>query len=264
MPRRVRIDLAYDGTAYAGWQWQPRQATVQGVLEAALTRLHGGGLVRVRGAGRTDAGVHARGQVADAMVDDRFSDRTLFTSLLALLPGDVRVHRVVTVDGAFHARHDAVAKTYAYSLDRTLAGDPFLARFALHEPRPLDEDAIDAALSWLPGTRDWSGFAGGACTVRDRVRTMTVARRALVRPGLDVLEFTADGFLTHMVRNLVGTLLDVGRGRLDPGRLAVIVAAGDRTLAGATAPPHGLCLLRVDYGAAAGGNAPDGPTPPIW
>jgi len=248
VPRRVRIDLAYDGTAYNGWQLQPGQPTVQGVLEAALTRLHGGTRVRVRGAGRTDAGVHARDQVADALVSETHSDSSLEKALLAILPEDVRVQRVATVDDAFHAQHDVVAKTYAYTLDRSRTGDPFLARFALHEPRPLDEDAIDEAMAWLPGTRDWSGFTGSACTKGDRVRTLTVAQRRTIRTGVDAFLFTADGFLTHMVRNLVGTLLAVGLGRMDHSRIAAVVEARDRSLAAATAPPHGLCLWRVIYG----------------
>lgn len=247
MPRRVRIDLAYDGTAYEGWQIQPRGSTVQGVLEAALTRLHGGARVGVRGAGRTDAGVHARGQVADARVGDRLSDRSLRRALRAMLPRDIRVLGVRTVADSFHARHDAVAKTYAYYVDRSAAGDPFLARYVLHEPATLDLDAIDRALAWLPGRRDWSGFAGSACAVRDRVRTLTVARRESVRRDLDAFVFCADGFLNHMVRNLVGTLLAVGRGRFEPERLAEIVASGDRARAGPTAPAHGLVLERVDY-----------------
>jgi tRNA pseudouridine38-40 synthase len=248
VPRRVRIDLAYDGTAYAGWQLQSKHPTVQGTLEAALTRLHGGERVRVRGAGRTDAGVHARGQVADALVGESHSDASLERSLLAILPGDVRVLRVVTVDDAFHPQHDAVAKTYTYTVDRSRSGDPFLARYSLHEPRPLDVAAMDAALAPLPGRRDWSGFTGSACTKTDRVRTLTVARRETVRPTLDVFEFTADGFLTHMVRNLVGTLLEIGLGRMEVARMAAIVAARDRSLAAATAPPHGLCLEGVTYG----------------
>jgi tRNA pseudouridine38-40 synthase len=202
--------------------------------------------------------------VADAVVGDHLSDTVLSRSLLALMPHDVRVLAVASVDDDFHAQHDAVAKTYAYTLDRTRAGNPFLARFALHEPRPLDDDAIETALRWLPGTRDWSGFTGSACAVRDRVRTLTVARRVRARPDVDEYVFTADGFLTHMVRNLVGTILDVGLGRLDPERLAAIVASGDRGLAGATAPPHGLCLVRVDYRNAPGTGAAPGPETPLW
>jgi tRNA pseudouridine38-40 synthase len=264
MPRRVRIDLAYDGTAYQGWQLQPGRPTVQGVVEAVLTRLHGGVRVGLRAAGRTDSGVHARAQVADALVADARSDAELETSFLRMLPADVRVRRVATVPETFHARHDAVAKTYVYYVDRTRAGDPFLARFAHHEPRAIDDDVLDEALATLPGRRDWTGFTGAACVIRDRVRTMTVARRQRIRPDLDALVFTADGFLTHMVRNLVGTLLDVGRGRLPASRIAEIVAAKDRALAGPTAPPRGLWLWSVDYPFPSRTDDAPAPNPPLW
>lgn len=248
MPRRIRIDLAYDGTDYDGWQVQPNRPTVQGTLEAALTRLHGGAPVRVHGAGRTDAGVHARGQVADALLPDRMPpDAPLERALRALLPADVRVLAVRTVADEFHARHDAVAKTYAYLIDRSPSGDPFLARFVLHEPRRLDLDALDAALAALPGKRDWTGFTAASCTIDDKVRTLHEARRTTVRPGLDAIVFSADGFLTHMVRNIVGTLLDVGRGRFAPDRIEEVVASKDRALAGATAPARGLTLDHVLY-----------------
>jgi tRNA pseudouridine38-40 synthase len=247
MPRRVRIDLAYDGTEFDGWQVQPGRRTVQGELERALARLHGGSPVRVRGAGRTDAGVHARGQVADARIGDRFADPELHRALLALLPGDLRVQRVLPVDDAWNARRAAVSKTYAYTLDRSRSGDPFVSRYALHHPHPFDEAAVDLALAQLPGRHDFSGFAGSACEVTDRVRHLTEARREVVRPGIERIVFSADGFLNHMVRNLVGTLLDVARGRSSPDRIGTILATADPSLRGATAPPHGLALERVVY-----------------
>jgi len=248
VPRRIRLDLAYDGTGYAGWQVQPGRPTIQGSLEEALARLQGGAAVRVRGAGRTDAGVHARGQVADAQVALAIEDAGITHALRAILPAAIRVLTVRTVDDGFHARHDAIAKTYAYYVDRSAAGDPFLARFSLHERRRLDLDALDEALALLPGRRDWSGFASSPCVVADRVRTMSAARRVSIRPTLDALAFTADGFLTHMVRNLVGSLLEIGVGRAAPPRILEVLASGDRRLAGATAPAHGLTLERVDYG----------------
>ena len=247
MARRVRLDLAYDGTDYEGWQVQTGRRTVQGVVEEALARLHGGTPVRVRGAGRTDAGVHARGQVADGLVELRLSDAELEQALFGMLPADLRVTKVATVQPEFHARHDAVAKTYAYTLDRTKHSDPFRARFALHYPQALDDDALDAALALLPGRRDWSGFTGSANEIEDRVRTMTEARRDTPEEGCTVFYFTADGFLNHMVRNLVGTILEIGRGRFPVARIVEVLDSKDRTRAGPTAPPHGLCLARVTY-----------------
>ena len=244
--RRVRIDLAYDGTDYHGWQLQPRDRTVQGTVEAALSRMLGGARAPVRGAGRTDAGVHARGQVADVVLPESLSDAALHRALAAILPEDIRVSSVRTVDFAFHAWHHAVSKTYAYRLDRSVHGDPFRSRFALHWPDRLDVEAIEDALGRLPGRRDWSGFVDSRCDKDDRVRNLVEATYAgSERDG--VFLFRADGFLTRMVRNFVGTLLEIGRGRIPPGRIDDILRSGDRTLAGPTAPAKGLHLLRVAY-----------------
>ena len=255
MERRVRIDLAYDGSAYAGWQVQPGAATVQGVVEGALAAIHGGRLVRIRGAGRTDSGAHARGQVADALVTTRCDDLRLLRALSGMLPDDVRPRRVLTMPASFHARHDARSKTYRYLIDRSQTGDPWRRRYALAWPHAVDGGAVDAALALLVGTHDWSGFTGAACTVSERRRTMTEARRVAVRPALDAFVFTADGFLTHMVRCLVGTLLEVARGRIAPERIAEVLATGDRGRAGPTAPAHGLSLWRVVYDDALGGTS---------
>jgi tRNA pseudouridine38-40 synthase len=246
-PRRFRIDLAYDGTDFCGWQVQARGRTVQGLLEQTLARLQGGAPVAVRGAGRTDAGVHARQQVADVRLTTPLGDAELGHSLRSMLPGDLRPLRVREVEDSFHSRRDARSKTYRYRLDRSRGGDPFLARYALHRAGRLDLEAMREALNRLPGRRDWSGFAASACEVRDRVREMTEARYEETAGGEGWFSFTADGFLTHMVRNLVGTLLDVGRGRFDPGRIERILAAGDRSLAGPTAAARGLVLWRVVY-----------------
>jgi tRNA pseudouridine38-40 synthase len=251
------MDLAYDGTDFAGWQAQPGLRTVQGVVEEALSRVLGGVGVRVRGAGRTDRGVHARGQVADAWLPSPLEDRRLLRALGALLPRDVRPLGVVSVEEGFHARRDAASKTYAYWLDRTPYGDPFLRRFAHHEPARLDLEAIREALAMLPGRRDFSAFAGAASEVEDRVRTLIEARLDVEGPDLWVFRFTADGFLNRMVRNLVGTLLEIGRGRIPPARIADILASKDRRQAGPTAPACGLVLEKVSY------PSPDKPDPPL-
>ena len=253
MDRRVRIDLAYDGTPFSGWQVQPGRRTVQGAIEEALARIHGVTRVAVRGAGRTDAGVHARGQVADAPVSARFDDAELLRGLRALVPESVSIRRVASVPAAFHARHSATGKTYAYLVDRSEARNPFLARFALHAPARVDHAAIDAALSTLPGRRDFRGFCASASPVEDFVRDLRAATRVALSERLDIYRFTADGFLMHMVRILVGTLLEIGRGRFGPERISEVLMGGDRARAGPTAPPHGLCLERVDYPADVGG-----------
>lgn len=245
--RRVRLDLAYDGTDYHGWQLQPRERTVQGTVEAALARMTAGRRAPVRGAGRTDAGVHARGQVADAWVPASLSEEAIRRGLTKILPSDIVLHDVRAVDPAFHAWRDAVSKTYVYRLDRRPRGDPFLARFTLHRPGTLDFAAIDDALGRLPGRRDFGGFTDSRCDKDDRVRTLLEARYE-ERDGVGRFVFRADGFLTRMARNLVGTLLEIGGGRMPPERIDAILASGDRRLAGPTAPPRGLCLERVDYG----------------
>ena len=253
-PRRFRIDLAYDGSAFCGWQLQPRGRTVQGVLEQALTRLQGGSPVRVRGAGRTDSGVHARQQVADALLATSLDEPELEHALRSMLPEDLRPSRVRLVADSFDSRRDARSKTYRYRLDRSRPGNPFLARYALHHPGNLDPGAMREALERLPGKRDWSGFAGSACEVRDRVRELSEAAYEEGGEAEGWFSFTADGFLTHMVRNLVGTLLEVGRGRFEPRRIDRILAERDRSLAGPTAAARGLVLWRVVYPGDERGN----------
>jgi len=180
--------------------------------------------------------------VCDVEVRTVLDDAALLDRLAGILPEDLRPLRVRTVPGAFHARKTAVAKTYRYRLDRSPHGDPLLARYAAHVPRLGDPDAMDAALRMLPGRRDWAGFAGAASEVEDTVRTLEVAR-------FDGTAFTfrGDGFLNHMVRNLVGTLLEIARGRFAPDRIAAILESKDRALAGPTAPARGLCLERIFY-----------------
>jgi tRNA pseudouridine38-40 synthase len=246
-PRRIRLDVAYDGTEFAGWQAQPGLRTVQGSLEEALASFQDGERVVVRGAGRTDAGVHAEQQVADFALATRLDDDTLARALRGILPDDLRPLRVATLAGGFSAQGDAVDKTYRYRIDLTPHRDPFLRRYALHYPHRLDLDRVARALARLPGRRDWSGFTAAGCTVRDRTRNLTEARLAQPGPGELHLYFRADGFLQHMVRNLVGTVLDIGGGRKPLDLVERIFATGDRTLAGPTVAAHGLCLVGVRY-----------------
>lgn len=244
--RRVRIDLAYDGTDYCGWQFQPNCRTVQGEVERALAELHGGQAVNVRGASRTDSGVHAHGQVADCEVRLPHSDGDLTYALRRLLPKDIRPLFVHTTSPGFHARKQALAKTYHYRIDRSPHGNPFAVRFALHHPVALDEARIREALRLLPGHRDFSGFTTPRSDKDDPHRTLTVAQLR-DSPGESVLVFEADGFLRYMVRNLVGTLIAIGRGRVPVERVQEILDSGNHELAGPTAPPHGLHLMRVAY-----------------
>jgi tRNA pseudouridine38-40 synthase len=258
--RRIRLDLTYDGTDFAGWQVQPRQRTVQGVLEEVLSKIQGGESASVRGAGRTDAGVHAGHQVADCAIRSRLDDPALERALRRMLPRDLRPLRVVTAAPEFHAQRDAVRKTYRYRLDLSRHGDPFEARYALHYPHRLDVDVLATALGGLPGRRDWTGFAASTCDKLDRVRHLTEA--ALERPAADrlCLIFSADGFLQHMVRNLVGTLLEIAGGRMPLETIEQALSSRDRNRAGPTASAHGLCLARVHYpGEAERGELDPGP-----
>jgi tRNA pseudouridine38-40 synthase len=252
--RRVRLDLAYDGTEFAGWQEQAGQRTVQEVVSTALARLHGERRTHLRGAGRTDAGVHAARQVADCVIGSRLGDADLAHALRGMLPADVRPLAVRSVAQEFDARRDAVSKTYRYTLDVTPWGDPFGARYALHHPGALDDEALHRALALLRGRRDWTGFTAAGCSIEDRVRDLAEARYD--RPGADRACFTfrASGFLRHMVRNLVGTLLEIGRGRMALARIDEILARGDRALGGPTAPAHGLCLVDVAYAEGEDGS----------
>ncbi len=246
MSRRIRLDLSYDGTAYAGWQVQLGQTTIQSLLEDALTRLNGNRPVSVRGAGRTDAGVHARQQVCDFLFEGDATDDELGHALGCMLPPAVRPVALVTVADEFHARRSARSKLYRYRLDRSPYGNPVHARYALHAPGEMDAVALGEALASLPGRRDWSGFASSRCEVDDRVRTITLADYS-ERGGSARFEFEGDGFLTHMVRILVGTLLQIAEGKRVPSDIDAILGSGDRRLAGPTAPPHGLHLWCIRY-----------------
>jgi tRNA pseudouridine38-40 synthase len=201
----------------------------------------------VRAAGRTDSGVHARHQVADACLTTHLDDRLLAVALARLLPEDVRPLGVRTVPADFHAQRSARRKTYRYRLDTTPYGNPHLARYALRCPRKFDLGRIEQALQLLPGRRDWSGFTDSRCRIRDRVRTMDRASWDAGGGGCGWLTFRADGFLTYMVRNLVGTLIDVGRGRMEVDDVRAILESGDRRRAAATAAARGLWLWQVEY-----------------
>jgi tRNA pseudouridine38-40 synthase len=256
-PRRLRLDVAYDGTDFAGWQFQPGQRTVQGVLEQVLSTLQGRGRVVVRGSGRTDAGVHAAQQVADCEIATSLDDRRIERALSRMLPVDLRPIAVATVGSEFHAQRHACSKSYRYELDRSPHGDPLRARYALHYPFTLDVATIEQALGRLPGRRDWSGFAGAGCDKADRVRELTEARLDRWSDARWTMTFSADGFLRYMVRNLVGTLLEIGTGRMPGSVIDEVLDQGRRDLAGPTADARGLCLLRVRYR----GDAHDRPTP---
>ena len=243
--RTLRLVLAYDGTGYHGWQVQTSLPTVQGaVLEAARRCL--GDAVRVTGASRTDAGVHALGQVASLTTDGRLAPAAVRTALNALLPPDVRVLEVAEAPERFDARRGAAGKRYAYLIDNAPVAAPLLRRFAWHVPAPLDVPAMRHALGAVRGRHDFSAFCAAAGRGTDPTSCVRAAH-VVTRKGRIVILLSADRFLHHMVRNIVGSVVEVGRGRREPSWLAAVLAGRDRTQAAATAPARGLVLVRVCY-----------------
>jgi tRNA pseudouridine38-40 synthase len=246
-----KLTLAYDGTGLVGWQRQAAGMSVQGLVEDALARLTASAGVTVTGAGRTDAGVHAQGQVAAVSLATSLTAADIQRGTNALLPPAVRVVKAELADAAFHPRFAAKAKTYAYHLITGPVMSPFDVRYAWHLPFPLDVGAMRGALTALHGCHDFAAFQSTGSDIEDTVRT-------LHEVGIDtadaagggtrlVVTLTGDGFLRHMVRAIVGSLVEVGRGKWPAGRLAEVLAGGDRALAGPTAPPQGLFLVSVRY-----------------
>ena len=247
-----RITLAYDGTDFAGWQAQDPQATrtVQGTLEAALGRLAGGGRVVVAGAGRTDTGVHALGQVASFALEKPMPPAELQRALNALLPDDVRVLEAAPAPDGFHARKSALSKLYRYELDTGPVQLPTRRRLAGHVPWRLDEAAVRSAAELFPGRHDFASLASAGGSVKTTVRTV-VRSEARFADATLLYEVEADGFLRRMVRSLVGGLVAAGRGALAVDDLRRALDACDRRAWPAPADARGLTLVRVAYAAPA-------------
>ncbi len=245
MTCNYKIILHFDGTDYCGWQEQdPRFPTIQGEISKAV-RIIAKKRTVVTGSSRTDAGVHSLGLTANFHLPFAIEDASLQKALNALLPTDIRVFSCRSMDRSFNARFHAVSKTYIYRLFYGQVQSPFSCRFAAHHPQPLNLSAMRAALPYLLGSHDFSSFTSDE-PEKNRNReidrlTMKVSRREIV--------FTVKGrsFLRYMVRNLVGTIIDVGRGKFKPGDIPDIFAARDRRRAGQTAPARGLTLLLVEY-----------------
>ncbi len=253
--RRVKLTIAYDGTAYNGFQLQPNGVTVQSVIEDALGRLLQE-QVRVRAAGRTDAGVHAREQVIDFADSGRRSPGTIVRGGNALLPADIRFLSAEEVPPSFDARRGAKSKEYRYFLYIAPVASPFLARYAWHLDRPVDLGAMRKGLAHTVGRNDFSSFRGQGCSARTAEREIfRVGIEAEAVAGLHSVRIAGSGFLRHMVRNVVGTLVDIGRGKSPPDRVRDLLGLRDRTLAGPTAPPQGLFLWEVAYGEHRGSGA---------
>jgi tRNA pseudouridine38-40 synthase len=244
--KNFRIVVEYDGTAYHGWQRQKQDPSIQGALEQALARMTGQSLT-VNGSGRTDAGVHALGQVANFHCRTRLGPMELLKGLNSLLPADIAIRACDSVPLDFHARFDARWKSYQYRiLNRPVR--PALDRHRVwHIYRSLDLAAMRAALPHIIGTHDFRAFENTGSPRSTTVRTVRQADLRREGDGCLIFEVSANGFLKFMVRNLVGTLVAVGLGRLAPQEVAVIRQSGDRRRAGAAPPPEGLYLLHVTY-----------------
>ena len=245
---KYKLLIAYDGTHYGGWQVQPNATSIQTLVEKALsTALHTP--TKVTGSGRTDSGVHALGQVAHFSYEKPIDLKKLCLSLNGLLPPDIRIMSISTAPQDFHARYSAKGKIYRYYLHPKSFHNPFKRLYSHHLPFLIDLTLLKATASHFIGTHDFTSFSNEAhrgSASRNAVRTINRLEIIETEDELYV-EFEADGFLYKMVRNIMGTLLDVARGKIPLDQIPAILNAKDRRLAGACAPPHGLFLVRVIY-----------------
>jgi tRNA pseudouridine38-40 synthase len=244
--RHICLLVEYDGTNFHGWQIQPRDRTAQGELQAAVRHMTGE-QVRLLGASRTDSGVHAFGQVAHFKTESTIELHQFARGLTTLTGRDLAIREVTEVSAKFSARYDALGKTYRYNLWNSQAPSPMRRRFSWHVRGELDIDAMNRGAAHLIGRHDFAAYRTASCDQPTTVREMT--KLAIERDEEGLVSFTVEGtaFLQHMVRIMVGTLVKVGLRRLEPDDIATIRDSLDRTRAGQTAPPQGLCLVAVHY-----------------
>jgi len=246
MTRNIKMILEYDGTRYHGWQRQANGLTVQEVLEEGISTITQED-IRVIGSGRTDAGVHALGQVAHFRTNSNIHTRGLLQGINSLLPWDIVVKELAETDASFHARYDVKSKIYLYQIYLGTVRPALCRQYAWFIHDTLDLERMKEAAQLLLGTSNFASFCAANCDIRNHVRTVMAVDMAMDNSGMAKFFIEADGFLKYMVRNIVGTLVDVGRGKLSGAELMNIVEARDRRRAGHTAPAHGLFLKEVKY-----------------
>jgi tRNA pseudouridine38-40 synthase len=244
--RTVKLVVQYDGSDFVGWQRQGKGVSVQGLIEEALATIDGAP-VTLHGAGRTDAGVHAEGQVASARVTSPIEDWQLVRALNAHLPKAIRVTELTTVPDDFHARFSAVAKTYEYRIWNGRTVPPFIRQYAWHIIETLDLPRMERASEAIPGTHDFAAFRSARSVNHTTIREITTVSWRRGEAQTLVFEIAGRGFLRYMVRSLVGTVVEIGRGQRPAEDMARLLAAPDRSQAGRTAPARGLFLMKVDY-----------------
>lgn len=246
MTSNYKLTIAYDGSRYYGWEHQPDRDTIQGKLEAVLARMTGKEKIDVIGAGRTDAGVHARAMTANVFLDTALTPEEIQSYMNRYLPDDIAVREVRKAGDRFHARYNALGKTYRYTCYIGDAKPVFERRYVLTlEDRP-DVDAMRKAAEFLVGKHDFRSFCGNGRMKKSTVRLVD-SLEITGKKGYLRITVHGNGFLQNMVRIMVGTLLEVGRGAYPPEHVAEILEARDRRSAGPTAPAEGLMLLKVDY-----------------
>ena len=247
---RFKATVAYDGTQFSGYQVQPNKRTVQSELQAALVRMHKGQDIPITASGRTDAGVHAKGQVFHFDSPLEILEEKWRLALNTMVPNDIQIMSVEKAEEDFHARYDAVKKEYRYRLLRSTRADLFRRFYTWHVPGDLSLTAMESAAQVMTGTHDFTSFCAANTSVKDKVRTI-YSCEILQEEDEWVIRVTGTGFLYQMVRIIVGTLVDAGKGKLTAGDVLRTIEKKDRSAASLTAPPQGLFLWCVNYGKSA-------------
>lgn len=243
--RNIKLTIEYDGREYHGWQKQPNRLNIQGEIEQAIQKVTGK-TVELIGSGRTDAGVHAFGQVANFKIDSDFPIEKMAVAINSQLKRSIRIQKAEEVEESFHSRYHCHQKTYAYIIDNSEQGSAIYRNLTYHIPQPLDLEAMQKAATFLKGEHDFTSFKSSGTSSKSSVRTIYEAK-VLKEQERIVIMLTGNGFLYNMVRIIAGTLVEVGLGSKQPEEIQNIILQKNRQLAGKTLPAHGLYLMKVEY-----------------